>query len=136
MKQGTYECYLKFKSKSFRNMEISSKNIKKAQFDNISLPQHFRLVQVFGLIVAFIHVVHSTDPFYQLEYRESTVSYNLESRTVPLDDVFFPSTLICNMNNLRKSFILEVLHDPKVQANPIQSNKTFFVSLSSSTRWD
>jgi hypothetical protein len=35
------------------------------------------------------------------EFRDATVAYNLESPTVPLDEVFFPSMVVCNMNTLR-----------------------------------
>jgi len=51
------------------------------------------------------------------------VSYNLESPTVALDDVFFPSVVICNMNVLRKSFIQALMDDP------ILSNLTTFDEL-------
>jgi hypothetical protein len=36
----------------------------------------------------------------------------LESPTVPLDDVFFPSVVVCNMNSARKSFIHSLMTDP------------------------
>jgi hypothetical protein len=49
------------------------------------------------------------------EFHESTVAYNVESRTVPLNDVFFPSTVFCNMNNVRKSFIQAILKDDAVK---------------------
>lgn len=45
----------------------------------------------------------------------STVSYNLESPTVALDDVFFPSVVVCNMNALRKSFIQTLIEDPAIK---------------------
>jgi hypothetical protein len=38
----------------------------------------------------------------------------LESPTVPLDDVFFPSVVVCNMNSLRKSFIHDLMSDPEI----------------------
>ncbi len=57
------------------------------------------------------------------EFSEATVAYNLESPTVPLDDVFFPSVAFCNMNNLRKSMIHSLMKDPVV------SRKTDFVEL-------
>ena len=31
---------------------------------------------------------------------------------MPLDDVFFPSVALCNMNILRKSFIFALMTDP------------------------
>ena len=40
------------------------------------------------------------------------MAFNLETPTLPLDSVFFPSVVVCNMNNLRKSFILTLLKDP------------------------
>ena len=48
------------------------------------------------------------------EFFSSSVSYNLESPTVPLDQVFFPSVVVCNMNSLRKSFIQTLMTDPKI----------------------
>lgn len=49
------------------------------------------------------------------EFTLSTVSYNLESPTVPLDDVYFPSVVICNMNSLRRSFIHSLMTDPIIK---------------------
>lgn len=43
------------------------------------------------------------------------MSYNLESPTVTLDDVFFPSVVVCNMNQLRKSFVHSLMRDPVLQ---------------------
>ncbi len=48
------------------------------------------------------------------EFFSSSVAYNLESPTVPLDEVYFPSVTICNMNALRKSFIQSLMMDPKI----------------------
>ncbi len=49
---------------------------------------------------------------------QATVSFNLESPTDPLDAVFFPSAVVCNMNALRASFLAEVGEDPgKTQHN-------------------
>ena len=35
---------------------------------------------------------------------------------MPLDDVFFPSLSLCNMNTLRKSFIHSLMTDPSLKA--------------------
>ena len=43
------------------------------------------------------------------------MAYNLESPTVPLDEVFFPSMVICNMNTLRRSFIEAILKDDGIK---------------------
>jgi len=43
------------------------------------------------------------------------VSYNLQSPTVALDDVFFPSATVCSMNALRKSFIQTLIEDPAIK---------------------
>lgn len=51
-----------------------------------------------------------------LEFRDATVAYNLESPTVPLDEVFFPSMVVCNMNTLRRSFITSILEDSSIKA--------------------
>jgi hypothetical protein len=40
----------------------------------------------------------------------------LESATIPLDEVFFPSFVVCNMNTLRKSFIQSLIEDPALAA--------------------
>ena len=84
---------------------------------------HFKILESFWEVLPegeILTTVYFSDPFFNLEFQESTVSHNLESRTVPLDDVFFPSTLVCNMNNVRRSFIVEVIQDPQVKANPIK----------------
>jgi len=47
---------------------------------------------------------------------EASVTYKLESSTVPLNEVFFPSVVICNMNTLRKSFIADIIKDPGLTA--------------------
>ena len=52
---------------------------------------------------------------YKTEFRDATVAYNLESPTVPLDEVFFPSMVICNMNTLRRSFIEAILKDDGIK---------------------
>ena len=49
------------------------------------------------------------------EFRDATVAYNLESPTVPLDEVFFPSMVICNMNTLRRSFMDAILSDEGIK---------------------
>ncbi len=49
------------------------------------------------------------------EFKEATVAYNLESRTISLDDVFFPSTVICNMNTLRRSFMDAIMDDEEMK---------------------
>ncbi|TRY75809.1 hypothetical protein TCAL_07005 [Tigriopus californicus] len=46
------------------------------------------------------------------EFVQSSVSFNLESPTTPLTQVYFPSIVICKMNFLRKSFIYSLLEDP------------------------
>lgn len=33
-----------------------------------------------------------------------------------LEEVFFPSMVICNMNTLRRSFIYTIIEDPKLKA--------------------
>lgn len=51
------------------------------------------------------------------EFIRSSVSFNLESATTPLSEVYFPSIAICNMNKLRKSFIYTLLKDPALSNN-------------------
>jgi|688.fasta_scaffold1454935_1 hypothetical protein len=53
--------------------------------------------------------------FSTTEFREATVSYNLQSPTVSLEEVFFPSVVVCNMNTLRSSFINSLLDDQKLK---------------------
>ena len=50
------------------------------------------------------------------EFLEATVSYGLESPTVSLEDVFFPSVVLCNMNILRQSFIMALMKDPDLKS--------------------
>ena len=46
---------------------------------------------------------------------ESTVAYNLDTPTVSLEHVFFPSVTLCNMNALRRSFIVSLMKDEHVE---------------------
>ena len=49
------------------------------------------------------------------DFAASSVSYDLQTPTQPLDDVFFPSIVICNMNQLRSSFIYALINDPDLE---------------------
>ena len=40
----------------------------------------------------------------------------MESATVPLDEVYFPSATVCNMNTLRASFIHSLVEDETLRA--------------------
>ena len=44
-----------------------------------------------------------------IEFNEAKVTYSLESPTLPLDSVFFPSMTICNQNAMRNSFLDDIL---------------------------
>jgi hypothetical protein len=59
--------------------------------------------------------------FSNSEFREATVQYNLDSATVSLDEVYFPSMVLCNMNTLRRSFIYSLIDDPMLK----ELNTTF-----------
>ena len=48
------------------------------------------------------------------EFLDSTVSFNLESPTTPLTEVFYPSVVVCNMNAMRKSLVHYLLRDPSL----------------------
>ena len=37
------------------------------------------------------------------------------SPTSSLDEVFFPSLVVCNLNTLRKSFIFALIEDPEIK---------------------
>jgi hypothetical protein len=47
-------------------------------------------------------------------FRNAAVKYSLESPTASLDNVFFPSLAVCNMNLLRASFVEAMLSDEAV----------------------
>ena len=49
------------------------------------------------------------------DFMESTVAYSLDKPTVSLEHVFFPSVTLCNMNALRKSFIVSLMRDEHVK---------------------
>ena len=51
-----------------------------------------------------------------LEFFEAKVSYQMESPTVSLENVFFPSVALCNMNVLRKTFVLSLIKDPSLES--------------------
>ena len=52
-----------------------------------------------------------------LEFIDSTVVYNIKSPTVDLSKVFFPSVVVCNLNILRRSFIISLLNETKIGQN-------------------
>ena len=49
------------------------------------------------------------------DFLESTVVYNIDSPTVSLDQVYFPAVAICNLNNLRRSFIHSLMSDENIR---------------------
>ncbi len=49
------------------------------------------------------------------DFADSSVSYDLATPTQPLDEVFFPSLVLCNMNQLRSSFIWALVNDPALK---------------------
>ena len=49
------------------------------------------------------------------DFLESTVVYNIDSPTVSLDQVYFPSVALCNLNNLRRSFIHSLMSDENIR---------------------
>ncbi len=46
------------------------------------------------------------------DFASSTVSYDLDTPTLSLDGVFFPSLVLCNMNQMRSSFVWALVKDP------------------------
>ena len=54
--------------------------------------------------------------FLLQDFNNATVKYSLVSKTVSLDEVYFPSMAICNMNSLRKSFVEAILEDVGIKA--------------------
>ncbi len=52
------------------------------------------------------------------DFAASTVTYDLVTQTHPLSDVIFPSLAICNMNQLRSSFIWSLIKDPSLNDIP------------------
>ena len=66
-----------------------------------------------------------TQVLISLEFFDSTVVYNIKSPTVDLNSVYFPSVVVCNLNILRRSFIMSLLNDTKISQN------VDFVQLSS-----
>ena len=52
-----------------------------------------------------------------LEFTDSTVVYNIKSPTVDLNSVYFPSVVVCNLNILRRSFIMSLLNETKLGQN-------------------
>ena len=59
----------------------------------------------------------SSNHFFVLEFIDSTVVYNIKSPTVDLSNVFFPSLVVCNLNILRRSFIISLLNETKIDQN-------------------
>ena len=53
------------------------------------------------------------------DFIDADVSFGLDSPTVSLDEVYFPSLVICNANTLRRSFIYSLLKDPLLQVHSV-----------------
>ena len=47
----------------------------------------------------------------------STVDVRTETMTETLDEVFFPSVVVCNVSPLRKSFMFDVLNHSRFSDN-------------------
>ena len=43
-----------------------------------------------------------------VDFFRSTVITTLDTHTVPLSEIFFPSVVVCNINQIRKSFFAEL----------------------------
>ena len=71
---------------------------------------YFILLTYFTFLV-HLFIIKSIFP----DFFESTVVYNIDSPTVSLDYVYFPSVTICNMNNLRRSFIHSLMSDENIR---------------------
>ena len=65
---------------------------------------------------------------HYIEFKNATVSYQIESPTVPLEQVFFPSITLCNMNKLRKSFIFSLFADNQIADLTTFNNLLEFVN--------
>ena len=73
------------------------------------------------------HVIEYLASF--TEFMSATVSYQLESPTVPLDDVYFPSLVLCNMNQLRLSLVHSLMTDSSLQNSTTFDDLNDFIDL-------
>ena len=64
----------------------------------------------------FLFLLCDSHSLLFLEFLDAKVVYNIDSPTVGLDEVYFPSVAICNMNNLRRSFIKSLETDQIIQS--------------------
>ena len=61
------------------------------------------------------------------EYSASTVKVDIKDRSAPLDNAFFPSVMICNVNPLRKSFIYWLAENLKLEGDEVSVGELFRV---------
>ena len=61
------------------------------------------------------------------EFFDSTIKVDIKDRSAPLDEAFFPSVVICNINPLRKSFIYWLADNLKQEGKIISVAKLFRV---------
>ena len=69
-----------------------------------------RLQKLFWGVILFISVFCATVLIYNnlLIFKNATVVTTVDTMTAPLDDIFFPSITVCNLNQARRSFFEEI----------------------------
>ena len=69
-----------------------------------------RLQKFFWALILFVSVFCATVLIYNnLQiFKNATVVTTVDTMTAPLDDIFFPSITVCNLNQARRSFFEEV----------------------------
>ena len=61
------------------------------------------------------------------EYNDSTIKLDIKDRSAPLDEAFFPSVALCNINPLRKSFIYWLADNLKLDGGEVSVSELFRV---------
>ena len=75
------------------------------------------LILVASLGVAFFFIATAI-----IDFNSSTVVTTIQTTTAPLSEVFFPTVIVCNINQIRNSF-LNVIID--LNLLPVSLNKNF-----------
>ena len=73
-----------------------------------------KLQKLFWGVILFVSVFGATVLIYNniLIFKNATVVTTVDTMTAPLDDIYFPSITVCNLNQARRSFFEEIgIHD-------------------------
>ena len=80
---------------------------------------YFKFQRIFWTFILLLSITLSIVCLYQniFDFKNATVITYIDSMTVPLSEIFFPSVVVCNMNQVRLSFYEEQLNISREDIN-------------------